>query len=226
MNKIYIIGGGKGGVGKSAVVFALVDLLLAKGEQVILVESDDSNPDTYKSLNEVVTSAVICSLDDEAGYIKLTDTIADHMDACIVINTAARVTASLIKYGEIFIDEAKKQTRPVIMLWAMNRQRDSVELLKDFLDGSNNSYDETYAVLNTYFGPPEKFSRYAESKQKNRITDTVVFPDLNDTVADKVIDNRLSLNAAEVVGGVLSTGERSALNRYRLAAHKALEVVL
>lgn len=226
MNKIYIIGGGKGGVGKSAVVFALVDLLLVKGEKVVLVESDDSNPDTYKSLNGVVTSAAICSLDDEAGYIKLTDTIADNEDACIVINTAARVTVSLIKYGDIFIDEAKKQNRDVVMLWAMNRQRDSVELLKEFLDGSNNSYTETYAILNTYFGAQEKFTRYAESKQRQRITDTIIFPELNDTVADKVIDNRLALNAAEVIGGVLSTGERSALNRYRLVAHSALEVVV
>lgn len=226
MNKIYIIGGGKGGVGKSAVVFALVDLLLVKGEKVVLVESDDSNPDTYKSLNGVASSAAICGLDDEAGYIKLTDTIADNEDACIVINTAARVTVSLIKYGDIFIDEAKKQNREVVMLWAMNRQRDSVELLKEFLDGSNNSYAATYAILNTYFGASEKFTRYAESKQRQRVTDTIIFPDLNDTVADKVIDNRLALNAAEVVGGVLSTGERSALNRYRLVAHRALEVVV
>ena len=50
MNKIILVGGGKGGVGKSTVVFAVVDLLLSHGKNVVLVESDDSNPDTHKAL--------------------------------------------------------------------------------------------------------------------------------------------------------------------------------
>ena len=54
MAHIIAIANQKGGVGKSTVVFSVVDFLLSKGEQVVLIESDDSNPDTYKILKELI----------------------------------------------------------------------------------------------------------------------------------------------------------------------------
>ncbi len=46
---IYYIGGSKGGVGKSIVAFAFIDYLIGKGIKVLLVETDNSNPDVYKT---------------------------------------------------------------------------------------------------------------------------------------------------------------------------------
>ena len=111
--------------------------------------------------------------------------------------------------------------RELVMLWPMNRQRDSIELLKSFLDGSIG-YSATYALLNTYFGVAEKFSRFQTSKQKDRVNGTLIFPELNDLVSDKLIDNRLALSNAE---SVLSIAERSALRRYREAANSVLGVL-
>lgn len=220
MNKIVMVGGGKGGVGKSTVVFSVVDLLLLKGEQVVLIESDDSNPDTYKSLNKLVTSE-LCNLDTEEGFIKLGGIIEANKDACIVVNTAARATNSIVEHSVILSDVVKELGRELVMLWPMNRQRDSIELLKSFLDGTNG-YSATYALLNTYFGVTEKFSRFQTSKQKDRVTGTLVFPELNDLVSDKLIDNRLTFSNAE---SVLSIAERSALRRFREAANGALGVI-
>ena len=42
---IFYVGGSKGGVGKSKLTFALIDYLLDDGKQVLLLESDTSNPD-------------------------------------------------------------------------------------------------------------------------------------------------------------------------------------
>ena len=106
MNKIIMVGGGKGGDGKSTVVFSVVDLLLSKGEQVVLIESDDSNPDTYKSLNKLVTSE-LCNLDTEEGFIKLGGIIEANKDACIVVNTAARATSSIVEHGGILSEDRK-----------------------------------------------------------------------------------------------------------------------
>lgn len=59
MSKIVFIGGGKGGVGKSRGNDGnCVDVLLTRGRSVVLVESDDSNPDVYKALNGLVQSVV------------------------------------------------------------------------------------------------------------------------------------------------------------------------
>ena len=221
MNKIIMVGGGKGGVGKSTVVFSVVDFLLSKGEQVVLIESDDSNPDTYKSLNKLVKSE-LCNLDTEEGFIKLGGIIEANKNTCIVVNTAARATSSIVEHGGILADVVRELGRELVMLWPMNRQRDSIELLKAFLD-ETSGYSATYALLNTYFGVAEKFSRFQASKQKDRVNGTLIFPELNDLVSDKLIDNRLALSNAE---SVLSIAERSALRRYREAANNVLEVLL
>lgn len=218
MNKVIFVGGGKGGVGKTTVTMSVVDSLLTKGEKVVLVESDDSNPDAYKALNTLVQSE-ICNLDAEEGFIKLGGIIEANPSACIVVNTAARATKKMVEYGGIIADVADELKRALVMLWPINRQRDSIELLKEFLDGANG-YSATYVLLNTYFGSADKFARYNASKQKDRVTGTITFHELNDLVADKLIDNRLALSNADAI---LSIAERSVLGRYRAAGNKAFE---
>lgn len=235
MNKIIMIGGGKGGVGKSMVTMAMIDALLTDGENIIVVESDDSNPDIYKAVNELVPCE-ICNLDDQSGYITLGGIIEQGKKACIVVNTAARATSGIIEHSGILSDVAKELGRELIMLWPINRQRDSLELLKTFLDKAQG-YSRTYTVINTYFGPEEKFARYfipltdAEQKDENRqpklrerVTGTIIFPELNDLIADKLIDNRLALWTADK-SGKLTLAERSALRQFREAAKKALEAI-
>ncbi len=222
MSKVIFIGGGKGGVGKSLVTMATVDVLLTRGESVLLVESDDSNPDVYKALNGLVQSVVL-NLDNEDGYLSLCSVIESNPKAYVVINTAARATKPIIKHGGIVSDTVKELKREMVMLWAMNRQRDSIELLRDFLDGMGGDFTATHAVLNTYWGAPEKFMRYNNSKQKSRVTSTVTFPELNDMVSDKLNDNRLALSNAEAG---MTIAERSVLSRFRKAANEAMNGVL
>jgi hypothetical protein len=217
MQKIIVVGGGKGGVGKSTVSMALLDALLQSEEQPIYVETDDSNPDVYKAVNDQVPSE-ICNLDNETGWIKLGNIIEAHPKDFILVNTAARLTDSLIEHGSILIEVAKAVNMPVVMLWPLNRQRDGLELLKNFLD-SGLECSATYALLNTYFGKDDKFSRYHASKLKGRVTNTIIFPELNDLVADKIIDNRLAFWSAETK---LSIAEKSALFKFRTAARAAL----
>lgn len=222
MNKIIFVGGGRGGVGKSMVTIAVVDVLMMRGEKVLLVESDDSNPDVYKALNELVPSA-IQNLDGEDGYMGLSNIIKKNPDACIVVNTAARATNGIIKHGGIVSNTAKELKRELVMLWAMNRQRDSIELLRDVLGVTEKGWSATYAVLNTYFGAPEKFMSFNNSKQKERVKGVVVFPELNDMVADKLNDERLALSNAE---SGMTIAERSVLARFRKAANEAFSGVL
>lgn len=220
MNKIIVVGGGKGGVGKSTVAIGIVDMLLAAGEKVVFVESDDSNPDAYKALN-TLTKSEICNLDTEEGFIKLGNLIEQTNDACIVVNTAARATNSLLKHGGIVVDTARELKRDLVMLWPINRQRDSLELLSGFMECAEG-YKAVYVLKNTFFGEPAKFARYDNSKIKARVTATITFPELNDMLSDKLNDKRWSLSNAEG----LSIAERSVLQRYRNAIRDAMTVML
>jgi len=220
MKKVILIGGGKGGVGKSTVSMATLDALRSSAHETIYVETDDSNPDVYKAVEKQISSE-ICNLDDEAGYVRLGGIIESRTDAHIVINTAARATNSLIKHSCILRDVAHELSRELVMVWPVNRQRDSLELLRQFLD-SGEPYSAVFGLLNTYFGPAEKFTRYLSSKLKDRVAGTLVFPELNDLVADKLTDNRLATWNAD---DKLTIAERSVLRRFRDAARAALEPV-
>ena len=230
--KIIIIGGGKGGVGKSMVTMATIDALLTDNESITVIESDDSNPDVYKAVNGTVHCEV-CNLDDQSGYITLGEIIERNKSEWIVVNSAARATSGLIEHSGLLADVVRELGRELIMVWSVNRQRDSLELLKTFLDKAKG-YTETYAVINTYFGSPEKFQRYfapatdadpnRPPKLRERVTGTIILPELNDNVADKLTDNRLALWTADACGK-LSIAERSALRQFREAAKKALEVI-
>ena len=81
----------------------------------------------------------------------------------------------------------------------------------------------TYVLKNTYFGAPEKFALFDNSAQKKRVTGVVVWPELNDLLADKLNSNRLALNSA--IDG-LTISERSVLQRYRNGVGDAVKGVL
>jgi MinD-like ATPase involved in chromosome partitioning or flagellar assembly len=53
-NTIFLVGGGKGGVGKSLMSIALLDFLQASGQRPFLVETDTSVPDVFKTYGEAV----------------------------------------------------------------------------------------------------------------------------------------------------------------------------
>ena len=154
MNKIIIVGGGKGGVGKTTVTMALVDSLVESDHDVLMIEGDDSNPDAWKALNKLVKCEV-CNLDKETGYIALGGLIEKYPESVVVVNTSAKSTRSLIDHDGIINDVCQAMKRDVSILWPINRQRDCIELLTDLVEGStlaNNA--KVYALINTYFQFP------------------------------------------------------------------------
>ena len=220
MNKLMMVGGGEGGVGKSTVAMALLDALRQEGHEPVYVETDDSNPDVYKAVSSTVRCE-ICTLDIESGYVRLGDLVETNTDSPIVVNTPARATPGILKHGGILCDVAQQTSRRMVMVWPLNRQRDGLELLKQFVD-ARQPYAAVYALLNTYFGTVDKFARFQASKLKDRVAGTVIFPELNDLVADRLIGQRLPLWADD---GQFTLAQRSVLTRYQVAARDALRSI-
>ena len=86
---IYLVGGSKGGVGKSFVALALADYLLRQDIHAALVETDTSNPDVMKAVQGEMR-CIAYNLDDADGWIGLVNFCDEQRDAAIVVNTAAR----------------------------------------------------------------------------------------------------------------------------------------
>ena len=127
---IYWIGRAKGGVGKSIVSMALVDYLLSRKSTPLLVESDTSNPDVWKMYRETIGCQLL-DLDEVDGWIGLVNACDAHPDKIVIVNTAARSNTGVVKFGATLGESLGELDRALVAVWAINRQRDSLELLAE-----------------------------------------------------------------------------------------------
>lgn len=221
---IYSISGGKGGVGKSIVAMATVDYLQERSKKVLLIESDTSNPDVWKAYKDATESTTV-SLDERNGWIELVNLCERHPDSTVVINTAARNSAGVSTGGEILNSALAELKRKLITLWVINRQRDSLELLKEYMAAMPDS--DIHVLRNAYFGDEKKFELYNASNLRASVESrggkSLVFPDLADRVSDDLYTHRLTIAAALKE---LPIGNRAELARWRREVAKVLDTVL
>lgn len=198
-NKIFFVGGGKGGVGKSLVTISSVYILQENNQDPLLIETDTSNPDTYKIFKDEI-EVITIDLDTNDGWINFVN-LTSETNKPIIVNTAARNNISLNKYSSILQNTLSELERDVITLWVINRQRDSVELLKQFTEIFPPSDKHQINVIkNLFFGDEIKFQLFNESKLKNFIESKngkiIEFPELADRVCDDIYSKRLSIREA------------------------------
>ena len=224
---IYYVGGSKGGVGKSKLAFALIDYLKEREQNVLLLETDSANPDVFKAHQPHENEALICkpvNLDAAEGWIEL----VNHCDAfpghVAVINSAARSNAGMERYGATLKETLGELQRDLTAFWIINRQLDSVELLRSFLEVFPDAL--IHVCRNLYFGETDRFELYNGSKtrklieQKGRSLD---FPELANRVADKLYSDRLPVWAALAE---LPLGDRAELKRWRARCAEMFNRVL
>ena len=209
---IYLVGGSKGGVGKSMVSLALADHLQRRGTHAVLVETDTSNPDVMKALRDEMKCAAY-DLDDADGWIGFVNFCDAHRGAAAIVNTAARNQTGVTRYGGTLARTLDELERQLVVLWVINRQRDSLELLHIF--GQTFPDTVTHVVRNSYFGTPDKFALYQESQLRKSIETkgrSLDFPDLADRVADELRSQRISIRKA---AETMQIGQRAELFRWR-----------
>lgn len=119
----------------------------------------------------------------------------------------------------------KELNRELTTLWVINRQRDSLELLADYLDALPEG--TVHVIRNTYWGELVNSRCTTVSAVKKRIDagggKSLDFPDLADRVSDALVGKRLTIGAAVKE---LPIGDRAELLRWRAAVGKVLGEVL
>src|SRR5258708_37655951 len=132
-NPIFLVGGGKGGVGKSMLSMALLDYLRGVENAPLLIETDTSAPDVWKAYKADVESQCI-DLEQRDGWLELLDVLDRNADTATVINTKAANQVGLRKFGGMLIEALRQQKRKLVALWVIDRKRDGLELLGGFLE--------------------------------------------------------------------------------------------
>ena len=210
---IFLVGGGKGGVGKSLMSMALLDFLQAGGQEPFLVETDTSVPDVFKTYQEE-TAGELVNLDEREGWIELVNLVESRAESTIVINTGARNQTGVSNFGRTLSKALGELGRKLVVLWMIDRKRESLELLSDFMAAIPEA--EVHVVRNLYLGSEKKFELYNGSKMRSGIegkgSKSINLPELADRVTDAMNKGRMTIAKAT---GELSLGDRMELERWR-----------
>lgn len=225
METAYIIGGGKGGVGKSIVSHALINYVQSSGKSVTIIETDTSNPDVgLVSEKDSKMQVEYLDLDKKDGWLNFID-ILEKTEGVAIVNLASRSNTSVNNHGKILAEvlpEIKGELRTV---WVINRQRDSLELLQEYRKIIPARVD---VLMNGYFGDKEKFSLFAGSVTKKEVEKaggkSALFPDLADRVTDEINVKRMSISEAEKSMSLSSRAELARWKKEVADAFKQLDI--
>jgi hypothetical protein len=192
---------------------AVIDYIQDSDQKVIIVETDNSNPDVAKAYADSIETASI-DLDTADGWLQIIDICENNPESIVVVNTAARNNLGVEKFGANLNGVLSELGRELIALWVINRQRDSIELLIDFEKAISNA--KVHVLRNELFGDQDKFELYNNSNIRNKIEakggKSVMFPAVADRVADAINAKRYSIKKALTE---LSIANRSELRRWK-----------
>ncbi len=137
-------------------------------------------------------------MEDADGWIRLVNICDENRESVVIVNTAARNNIGVGAYGGTLSNTLEELQRKLVTLWVINRQRDSLELLQDYVEAIPNS--TVHVVKNAYFGADSKFELYNGSKTKKLVEGnggrSLVFPGMADRVSDDLYSKRLSIGTA------------------------------
>jgi hypothetical protein len=210
---LILVGGGKGGVGKSLFSMAVVDFLESTKEAPFLIETDTSVPDVFKTYRETIEGELV-NLDEREGWIELVNLIESRPESTIVINTGARNQTGITNFGRTLRKALPELKRKLGVFWLIDRKRESLELLSDFSEALPEA--EVHVVRNMYLGAENKFELYNGSNMRAAIEraggKSLNFPELADRVTDAMNKGRLTIAKA---CKELSFGDRIEVERWR-----------
>jgi len=233
---MYLVGGGKGGVGKSFVTRGLVDYL--RHLRILLVDSDTTNPmagpyyedDLNKEVG--VFQVEYSNLDGEEGWKDLINLISGlDEDVVVVVDAPARGERGMDSYFDRLSLVLPRLDRKLVTLWVINNDKESLFLLEDYLDKTANASDNhiIHVVKNKKESVDDSFTEYEGSRVskevKKRGGKAIEFPYLMVSVRDLLNKDNLSFEKA-IQPQVLNLGDRIEVELLRSNIKKVLENII
>lgn len=160
---IYYSHGDKGGVGKSMTSAVLLDYLLSKGGQPMLIEGDAGQPDiALRYADHVRVEAVNLNRagDSEAAVMAFADALETLGDGDIVVNLPAAAGDTLEQLAEVLIGAASELGHESRVFYTMGHTPTaSKNAVKSFESGlvHNVGLNNTCIVYPAFLGKVENF---------------------------------------------------------------------
>jgi hypothetical protein len=165
MNKIHLIGGEKGGVGKSVVARIVAQYLIDKNIPFLGFDTDRSHGSLLRFYTDYASPVVV---DNYESLDTIVETAAEHPDKRVLVDLAAQTHEPLVKWmDDSGVLETASELQVSFYYWhVMDSGKDSVDLLKKLLDrfGTRLNY---VIVLNQLRG--DNFEIFNQSGERERV---------------------------------------------------------
>lgn len=197
MTNIHLIGGEKGGVGKSVVARVLAQYLIDKNIPFVGFDTDRSHSSLLRFYSDFASPMLIDSYESLDTMVELA---AENRDERILVDLAAQTHERLVKWmDESGVLEALNDHGLSLAYWhVMDSGKDSVSLLKNLFDrfGSRLNY---VLVLNQLRGDNfELFEKSVEKVQADGLRAKIVsLKRLNQEAIAKIDSENSSFWAAQ-----------------------------
>jgi hypothetical protein len=133
MNKIHLIGGEKGGVGKSLVARVLAQYFIDNNLPFVGFDTDRSHGSLLRFYTEYASPVVA---DNYESLDAIVETAVDQPDKRVLVDLAAQTHDALVKWmDDSGVLETAAELQVSFFYWhVMDSGKDSVDLLKKLLD--------------------------------------------------------------------------------------------
>ena len=164
MTNIHLIGGEKGGVGKSLVARVLAQYFIDKAIPFMGFDTDRSHGSLLRFYHEFASSV---DVDDYGSLDTIVEAAAENPGLRILVDLAAQTHAPIVKWmDESGVLETVSELGLSLAYWhVMDSGRDSADLLKKVLDRFDSRLNYVI-VLNQLRG--ESFEIFEQSGEKDR----------------------------------------------------------
>jgi CobQ/CobB/MinD/ParA nucleotide binding domain len=206
MTNIHLIGGEKGGVGKSVVARVLAQYMIDKKLDFVGFDTDRSHGSLVRFYSDFASPMLIDSYESLDTMVELA---AENPGERILVDLAAQTHERLVKWiDESGVLEALSEHGLSLTYWhVMDSGKDSLSLLKSLFDrfGSRLNY---VIVLNQLRGEQfDLFEKSAEKAQADALHAKIVtVKRLNQEVIAKIDAENASFWAAQQKGAMNGNG--------------------
>jgi len=197
MNNIHLIGGEKGGVGKSVVARVVAQYLIDKEIPFLGFDTDRSHGSLMRFYTDYASPVVVDSYESLDAIV---EAAAEQPGKRVLVDLAAQTHEPLVKWmDDSGVLETAEELQVSFYYWhVMDSGKDSVDLLKKLLDrfGSRLNY---VLVLNQLRG--DNFEIFEKSGEKERAlafnTRIITLKRLHEPVINKIDAGSTSFWAAK-----------------------------
>ncbi|HXI70089.1 MAG TPA: mobilization protein [Verrucomicrobiae bacterium] len=197
MNKIHLIGGEKGGVGKSVVARVVAQYLIDKNLPFLGFDTDRSHGSLLRFYADFASPVVV---DSYESLDMIVEAAAEFPDKRVLVDLAAQTHEPLVKWmDDSGVLETEEELGVSFCYWhVMDNGKDSVDLLKKLLDrfGARLNYA---LVLNQLRG--ESFDIFDQSGEREHALELnariITLKRLHEPVINKIDAGSTSFWAAK-----------------------------